>query len=100
MTMLRSLSWSQTEERKRRSRGSGEVQTRQVQVSKGTPWDVPVPKKVKSIRFDSGRRVRWRISFTGFRRGKRTRFCLPSLHLLLWLTSHVKAITDSKLSCS
>jgi hypothetical protein len=76
------------------------VQTRQVQVSKGTPWDVPVPKKVKSIRFDSGGRVRWRISFTGFRRGKRTRFCLPSLRLLLWLLSHVKAITDSKLSCS
>ena len=100
MTMLRCSSWSQTEERKRRSRGSGEVQTRQVQVSKGTPWDVPVPKKVKSIRFDSGGRVRWRTSFTGFRRGKRIRFCLPSLRLLLWLLSHVKAITDSKLSCS
>ena len=68
MTMLRCSSWSQTEERKRRSRGSGEVQTRQVQVSKGTPWDVPVPKKVKSIRFDSGGGVRWRTSFAGFSR--------------------------------
>jgi len=77
MTMLRCSSWSQTEERKRRSRGSGEVQTRQVQVSKGTPWDVPVPKKVKSIRFDSCGRGGWRISFAGFRRGKKDKI-LPT----------------------
>ncbi len=63
MTRLRSWSWSQTEERKRRSRGSDEVQTRQEQVRRGTPWEVPVPKKVNSIGFDSGGGVGWRISF-------------------------------------
>ena len=32
---------------------SGEVQTRQEQVRRGTPWEVPVPKKVRRIDSDS-----------------------------------------------
>jgi len=34
------------EERKRLSRGSGEVQTSQLQAMTGTPCEVPVPKNV------------------------------------------------------
>jgi hypothetical protein len=34
-----------------RSRGSGEVQTRQVQPSVGTPMDVPLPRIVISARW-------------------------------------------------
>jgi hypothetical protein len=35
----------------RRSRGSGEVQTRQLQPSVGTPMDVPLPRIVISARW-------------------------------------------------
>jgi len=35
--------------RVRRSRGSGDRQTAQSQAIMGTPWDVPVPRKITSI---------------------------------------------------
>ena len=65
MTTLRFSSSSQTEERKRRSRGSGEVQTRQEQASMGTPWEVPVPRKVRRIGNHGGGWKDGRVSFLG-----------------------------------
>ena len=67
MTMLSGPSSIQTEERKRWSRGSAEVQTRQEQARRGTPWEVPVPKKVRRIDSDSVGYSRWRHSFGLFK---------------------------------
>jgi hypothetical protein len=94
MMMLRGPSSIQTEERNRRSRGSGEVQTRQEQVRRGTPWEVPVPRKVRRIDSDSVGWGVWRPCIGEGWAG--IRFCLSSVRLLLSMANHVEAIADSK----
>ncbi len=66
MTTLRFLSSSQTDERNRRSRGSVEEQTRQWQASMGTPWEVPVPRKVICIKKSGGEVIFGRVGYAGF----------------------------------
>ena len=69
MTTLRFLSSSQTEERNRRSRGSGEVQTRQWQASMGTPREVPVPRRVSRIEKSGGRVIFGRAGYVFLKEG-------------------------------
>jgi len=76
MMMLSGPSSIQTEERNRWSRGSAEVQTRQEQARRGTPWEVPVPKKVRRIDSDSAGHGGWRPSFGLFGRRERKIFAI------------------------
>ncbi len=66
ITTLRFLSSSQTDERNRRSRGSVEEQTRHWQASMGTPWEVPVPRKVRCIKKSGGEAIFGRVGYASF----------------------------------